>query len=142
MLAEAKNRVQLSDKVDPGLGLPRPLFTFDIGTYVQDGLREGFETAKELFAVMGAQISPKAKPLEPGGGARMNWNTAAHIMGTCIMGNDRDDSVVDRWGRTHDVENLWIVGSSVFPTSATSNPTLTLAALALRSGAAMHRALH
>jgi choline dehydrogenase-like flavoprotein len=91
---------------------------------------------------MGATISPAAKPLEPGGGARMNWNTAAHIMGTCIMGNDPDDSVVDPWGRTHDVENLWIVGSSVFPTSATANPTLTLAALALRTGSAIHRALH
>ncbi|MER9529791.1 GMC family oxidoreductase [Mesorhizobium sp. M0309] len=142
MLADAKNRVQLSNKTDPGMGLPRPMFTFDIGAYVQDGLREGFETAKELFALMGAQISPKAKPLEPGGGARMNWNTAAHIMGTCIMGDKPSESVVNRWGRTHDVDNLWIVGSSVFPTSATSNPTLTIAALALRSGSAIHRALH
>jgi glucose dehydrogenase len=63
-------------------------------------------------------------------------------MGTCIMGDNAADSVVDRWGRAHDVGNLWIVGSSVFPTSATSNPTLTLSALALRTGSAIHRALH
>jgi choline dehydrogenase-like flavoprotein len=142
MPAEAKNRVQLSPKTDPVLGLPRPLFTFEVGPYVQDGLRAGFAASKELFALMGATISPDAKPLEPGGGARMNWNTAAHIMGTCIMGDNPDDSVVNQWGRTHDVDNLWIVGSSVFPTSATSNPTLTLAALALRTGSAIHRALH
>jgi len=142
MLADPNNRVQLSGKTDPIMGLPRPLFTFDIGTYTQNGLREGFATAQELFGVMGATISPSAKPLEPPGGGRMNWNTAAHIMGTCIMGNNAADSVVDRWGRTHDVGNLWIVGSSVFPTSATSNPTLTLGALALRTGSAIHRALH
>jgi glucose dehydrogenase len=142
MLPDPKNRVQLSAKTDPVLGLPRPQFTFDIGDYVQGGLREGFATAQDLFALMEARVSPAAKPLEPGGGARMNWNTAAHIMGTCIMGDDPTDSVVDRWGRTHDVGNLWIVGSSVFPSSATANPTLTLAALALRTGSAIHRALH
>jgi glucose dehydrogenase len=42
----------------------------------------------------------------------------------------------------HDVGNLWIVGSSVFPTGATANPTLTLSALALRTGSAIHRSLH
>jgi choline dehydrogenase-like flavoprotein len=63
-------------------------------------------------------------------------------MGTTIMGDDPKDSVVNRWGRTHDVPNLWIVGSSVFPTSATSNPTLTIAALTLRTAQAIHRELH
>jgi choline dehydrogenase-like flavoprotein len=67
------------------------------------------------------------------------WNTAAHIMGTCIMGDDPTRSVVNRWGRTHDVPNLWIVGSSVFASSTTANPTLTLAALSLRTAAAIHR---
>ena len=141
MLAEIANRIELSDKKNK-LGkyeIPRPKFTFDIGAYVQGGLLEGLETAKELFAVMGATISLKAKKLINEQTGRMNWNTAAHIMGTTIMGNDPKDSVVDRWGRTHDVPNLWIVGSSVFPTSATSNPTLTIAALALRTSDAIHR---
>jgi hypothetical protein len=55
------------------------------------------------------------------------------------MGDDPKDSVVDRWGRAHDVPNLWIVGSSVFTTSATANPTMTLAALTLRTATAIHR---
>ena len=134
--------MQLSAKTDPVLELPDPQFTFDIGDYVRAGLREGFATAEDLFAVMDARISPAAKPLEPGGGARMNWNTATLIMGTCIMGDDPADSVVDRRGRTHDVGNLWIVGSGVFPASATANPTLTLSAMALRTGSAIHRTLH
>jgi choline dehydrogenase-like flavoprotein len=140
MLADQANRIELSDKKD-ALGIPRPLFTFDIGTYSQGGLREGFETAKALFAVMGAVINTKSKPLDNPKTGRMNWNTAAHIMGTTIMGDDPKDSVVDRWGRTHDVPNLWIVGSSVFPTSSTSNPTLTIAALTLRTAQAIHREL-
>ncbi|TXL79494.1 GMC family oxidoreductase [Vineibacter terrae] len=132
MLAERGNRVELSTNKDV-LGIPRPLFTFDVGDYTRLALREGFETAKELFGMMGAtvvgeQTMPEGK-----------WNTAAHIMGTCIMGDDPTNSVVDRWGRAHDVPNLWVVGSSVFPTSATANPTLTLAALSLRTAAAISR---
>lgn len=140
MLPDPANRIDLSDKLDK-LGIPRPRLTFDIGAYVQGGLREGFETAKDLFAQMGAEISPKAKPLDNPDTHRMNWNTAAHIMGTTIMGDDPRDSVVNRWGRTHDVPNLWIIGSSVFATSATSNPTLTIAALTLRTAHAIHREL-
>ena len=138
MLPEKSNRVDLSPNKD-ALGIPRPRFTFDIGTYSQEGLREGFATATELFGVMGAKVSENQKPLMNPVTGRMNWNTAAHIMGTCIMGDNPVDSVVDRWGRTHDVPNLWIVGSSVFATSATANPTLTIAALTLRTAAAIHR---
>jgi choline dehydrogenase-like flavoprotein len=137
-LPETRNKIDLSDRKD-ALGLPRPRFTFDIGDYVVGGLREGLETAKALFKLMDAQISPKAKPLDNPQTGRVNWNTAAHIMGTTIMGDDPKDSVVDRWGRSHDVPNLWIAGSSVFATSATANPTLTVAALTLRTAAAIHR---
>jgi choline dehydrogenase-like flavoprotein len=41
--------------------------------------------------------------------------------------------VVDRWGRCHDVENLFIFDGSIWPTSSGMNPTATIAALALRS---------
>lgn len=140
MLADKANRIELSDKTD-ALGIARPRFTFDIGDYVRAGLTEGFETAKALFGVMGAAISPASKPLMNPQTGRMNWNTAAHIMGTTVMGDDPNDAVVDRWGRAHDVPNLWIVGSSVFPTAATANPTLTIAALTLRTAQAIHRSM-
>ena len=55
-----------------------------------------------------------------------------HHIGTTRMGNDRRSSVVDANCRLHDVENLYIAGSSVFPTSSQANPTLTIVALALR----------
>jgi choline dehydrogenase-like flavoprotein len=49
------------------------------------------------------------------------------------MGEDPARSVVDPNLRSHDLENLWIVDSSVFPASAAVNPALTIAALALRT---------
>jgi choline dehydrogenase-like flavoprotein len=55
-----------------------------------------------------------------------------HFHGTCRMGDDPKRSVVDRWCRSHDVANLWIVDGSVFPTSGGYNPTLTILANAYR----------
>lgn len=137
MLPERDNRIELSDKTDETLKLPRPRFSFDIGDYSRGGLVEAFETARELFGHMNADINPKSLADNQQTNPK-KWNTAAHIMGTTIMGDDPKDSVVDRWGCTHDVPNLWIVGSSVFTTSATANPTMTLAALTLRTAAAIH----
>jgi len=49
------------------------------------------------------------------------------------MGDDPKTSVVDASQRSHDIPNLWIVGSGSFPTVATANPTLTLMGLAFKS---------
>jgi choline dehydrogenase-like flavoprotein len=48
------------------------------------------------------------------------------------MSDDPRRGVVNRQCRTHDVENLYIAGSAVFPTSGSANPTLTIVALAIR----------
>jgi len=56
----------------------------------------------------------------------------SHQCGTARMGVDAGDSVVDPTGRSHDLRNLWIADSSVFPSSAAVNPALTIAALSLR----------
>jgi choline dehydrogenase-like flavoprotein len=57
------------------------------------------------------------------------------------MGSDPRTSVVDSELRSHDHPNLFLLGSSVFPTSATANPTLTIAALSLRAVEAVTRTL-
>jgi choline dehydrogenase-like flavoprotein len=62
-------------------------------------------------------------------------------MGTTRMGADRETSVATASGRSHDHPNLWFAGSSLFPTSATGNPTLTIAALALWTAEAMKAAM-
>ena len=61
---------------------------------------------------------------------------AAHTIGTCRMGDDPARSVVDRWGRSHEVANLWICDNSVFPSSLAANPALTIMALSLRTARA------
>ena len=54
-----------------------------------------------------------------------------HLLGTARMGTDPATSVVNEWGRSHDVKNLFIVDGSVFVTSGGVNPTSTLQAIAL-----------
>ena len=66
---------------------------------------------------------------------------AGHIMGTTRMGTDSKTSVANANGRSHDHRNLWFAGSSLFPTSGTANPTLTIAALALRTAEAIKAAV-
>ena len=57
-----------------------------------------------------------------------------HHIGTCRMGDNPRTSVVDRHLRVHGTTNLFVSGSSVFVTSGTANPTLTLTALSIRLG--------
>lgn len=58
-----------------------------------------------------------------------------HHMGTTRMSIDNEAGVVDGHGRVHGCENLYVAGSSVFPTFGISNPTLTIVALAVRQAA-------
>ena len=60
------------------------------------------------------------------------FQDASHHMGTTRMGSDPRTSVVDPDCRVHDLDNLFVAGSSVFPTSGYANPTATIAALAIR----------
>ena len=76
---------------------------------------------------------------EPG-----HYSGAGHVMGGCRMGADRTQAVADSDARAHDHDNLFICGASLWPTCGTANPTLTVAALALRcaetiAGTVFHR---
>jgi choline dehydrogenase-like flavoprotein len=71
-------------------------------------------------------------------GAKKTWIAGRNFMtghntGTAKMGDDPATSVVDRFGRTHDVPNLYIIDASVFTTSTGVNPTATICALAKRT---------
>jgi len=58
----------------------------------------------------------------------------AHACGTCRFGDDPRSSVLDRHNRVHECDNLFVVDSSFFPSSGGTNPSLTIAANALRVG--------
>jgi len=57
---------------------------------------------------------------------------STHNLGTNRMSENASDGVVNRWGQTHDIPNLFISDGSVFTTGAAENPTLTIVALAIR----------
>jgi quinoprotein glucose dehydrogenase len=66
-------------------------------------------------------------------------NYLDHPSGGCRMGSDPATSVCDSYGRTHDHENLFVVGSPTLPTGGCTNATVTFVALALRSVSAISK---
>jgi choline dehydrogenase-like flavoprotein len=56
-----------------------------------------------------------------------------HILGGTVMGNDPSTSMTNDFGQTHEIDNLFIAGASLFPTCGAVNPTATLVALVLRT---------
>jgi choline dehydrogenase-like flavoprotein len=62
----------------------------------------------------------------------MGIETNSHQVGTLRFGDDPANSVLDEWGRAHDVDNLYAVDGSFFPSSSAVNPALTIIAQALR----------
>jgi choline dehydrogenase-like flavoprotein len=80
------------------------------------------DRGKEILAAAGARNIHTVRPMVYAG-----W----HLLGTARMGNNPERSVVNAWGRSHDVKNLFIVDGSIFVTSGGVNPTSTIQALAL-----------
>ena len=135
---DSHNRVTLADQLD-GLGLQRPQIAYNIGPYAQRGIAAAKQLKDLLFSRMGAADFTKPADGDPtkfkvdNDPTELNYGGAGHIMGTYRMGTDPTQSVVDSFQRSHDHDNLYLVGSGTFPSGATANPTLTIAALALRT---------
>ncbi len=64
---------------------------------------------------------------------RIKTRSPAHNMGTCRMGNDPSNSVLNSFCQTHDINNLFVIDASCFVSCGTSNPSLTIQAIAKRS---------
>jgi glucose dehydrogenase len=135
------NTVTLSDQFTDHLGLPRPQITYDLSEYTKRGLAAAKTTATAIFNSMRAEEftskpeadDPSTFEWPPGQTTRIKYYGSGHIVGTHRMGERSENSVVDSFQRSHDHYNLYLVGSGSFPTVATANPTLTLAALCLRT---------
>jgi choline dehydrogenase-like flavoprotein len=65
----------------------------------------------------------------------MGIETNSHMCGTLVAGNDPKKSVLNSYCKAHDLENLYVIDSSFFPSSAAANPALTIAAQAFRVAA-------
>jgi len=109
------------------LGIPRPQIIYNLDDYTRAGLAEAERAHDRLFDALGVSFRQHF----PG------FFGAGHLMGTHRMGTDPRTSVTDPDGRTHDHPNLWLAGGGLFPTTGTANPTATVAALSLRTAAAI-----
>ena len=121
-LPELHNTVTLDPDLVDSNGIPAPKINYTLSENSRKMLRHGAERASEALRAAGAQDIIVQSPLPNAG-----W----HLLGTARMGVDAEDSVVNEWGRSHDVKNLFIVDGSIFVTSAGVNPTPTIQALAL-----------
>src|SRR5216684_46680 len=131
-------------RATPGGGL---LITYDLHADDLRKMLEGIRLASEIYLAAGAQevhtllpgMAPVRKRDELSSITEGGWTaadlklSAYHPMGTCRMGSDPQSSVVDEYGRAHDVPGLVIADASVLPGSTFVNPQITIMALAARS---------
>ena len=146
---EQDNRITLSEHHQDGMGLARPEISYRVSDYTKRGFVAAQEATKTIFdhahirdytKFVDMPGYPAFEFIENGHAYRFNAYGAGHIMGTYRMG-PRGEGVVDADSRTWDHGNLYLLGSGVFPTVGTGNPTLTLAALAFKATESMVRDL-
>ena len=124
--------------------LPLETNTITLDPTIQDkwgrpALRVTYKDHPDDLATMQFMLDRSTEILEAAG-ARKIWQApvtetslAAHLLGTCRMGDDPATSVVDTYHRAHDVPNLFICDGSSFVTSGRGQPTMTIQALAFRA---------
>jgi choline dehydrogenase-like flavoprotein len=122
------NRVTLDDR-DDAIGMPRARVHWQIGSHDIDNIRRGtrlwLDAHNQRVADVDSFVTPDDRWIEALAGG-------AHHMGTTRMHRDSRRGVVDEHCRVHTTSNVYVAGSSVFPTGGWAPPTLTIVALALR----------
>ena len=113
------NFMELSDEKDER-GLPKPLVHFSHGENEEKMTAHAEKLMREIWSAAGAK-------------KMWTFQRNAHVIGTCVMGENPADSVVNRNGQSFDVPNLYICDNSIFPSALSVNPALTIMALALRT---------
>jgi choline dehydrogenase-like flavoprotein len=131
-LPEAHNRVTLDLHLADSNGIPAPRIEYTISENSHRMLDHAVARARDILTAAGASDICVNSPFVDGG-----W----HLLGTARMGTDPERSVVNCWGRAHDVKNLFIVDGSLFVTSGGVNPTSTIQALTLYIADQMKRRL-
>jgi choline dehydrogenase-like flavoprotein len=123
-LPDEANRVTLDPELKDSDGIPAPRIRYRISENTRRMIRFNLDRMQEAHEAGGAirTVEQELWLDEPG-----------HLLGTARMGNDPATSVVDKYGRAHDVDNLFIVDGSIFVTAGAMNPTSMICALALRT---------
>src|SRR5262249_11339834 len=120
-LPSIDNRLELvSDKDELGMPLAKIIHSYD----------------QDVVAVWNANFEEGLR-IAKAAGATEFWSARGniptiHLMGGTIMGTGAGNSVVNSYGQTHEIANLYVAGPGIFPTGGASNPTNTIFALSLR----------
>ncbi|MFB6136065.1 MAG: GMC family oxidoreductase [Halobacteriaceae archaeon] len=122
-LPRRENRVRLDPSETDDRGNPVPDVVWSLDDHARRTVERANEIQRAILDELGADVTWTVGP--------ENTGPAFHHMGTTRMGDDPSESVVGPDLRTHELRNLAVVGSSVFPTGGAMNPTLTIAALSL-----------
>lgn len=122
-LPEESNQVLLDPDMTDTDGIPSPKLIYKVSENSNRMLKFHEEKCVEACKAGGAiEVSVVHQMRDTG------W----HLLGTTVMGTNSKKSVVNEWGQTHDVPNLFVFDGSTFPTSAGLNPTATIMSVALR----------
>ena len=124
VIPDRDSRLTLDAATTNALGDPTPRIDYRAAQATIDLQRHTHDTIRGRFEELA----------RAGGGAVRNMRTSRlfeHPGGGCRMGADPATSVVDRWGRTHDHENLFVAGAPTIVSSGCANGTLTFCALSL-----------
>lgn len=133
------SRVTLSDERD-ALGQRRLVLDWRPGAAEKQTIQRGLELVANEFGKLGlGRVHISSMPDGDRWPATL-WGSR-HLMGTTRMSDDPRTGVVDATCRVHGMDNLYVAGSSVFPSSSYANPTLTIVALALRLSDELRRQL-
>jgi choline dehydrogenase-like flavoprotein len=126
-LPQLRNSISLDPDLKDAWGLPAMRVTFDFHPDDVKTLHWALTKQVEILDAAGAKKTWTS-------GSTLAENTpSTHLMGTCRMGNDPKQSVVNRFNRAHDVPNLVIADGSSFVTAARQQPTATIQALSYRA---------
>ena len=123
-LPDSENRVTLSSTGVDEDGIPVPRMIYRVSANSRAILDFGIERAAEVLRAAGAIA------IEP---THLKAQAGFHLMGTARMGTNPETSIVDRFGRCHEVPNLFIADAGTFVTASALQPTATAQALALRT---------
>ena len=126
------SRVLLDEERDQ-LGLRRAMLDWRLTTEDRKTVAVFMKTlASELGRLEAGRVKIEEWVLNPESPWPKSMYAGNHHMGTTRMSRERDKGVVDPDCRSHDVDNLYIGGSSVFPTVGFANPTFTIVSMSLR----------
>ena len=128
------NRVTVDPSYRDAIGNMRPVIQYDVNDYTRRSFEVATSITAQVFAKGQIENATRYRTTDADyltyNGVGYSFNGAGHLVGTHRMGFTEADSVVDREQRTWAHKNLFLVGCGNMPTIGTSNPTLTMSALA------------